>query len=227
MNPEELKVMCLKTVIPTLKCVKEGCLESPMCFLKFGDEYQVCCQRHFEISTFYHDGLSRYNTGKGNETRFTVYSGLKTAYLYTYPSHKPINRYVNIQRVIPSHRLSDNGESQHDPREDVDAVLIKLKKGFYLLVANYLCVFESEDEIRELYSCISESGSSLCCGAVGNEKVYIFPHEEPGSHYVVEKRFYPREMDWENIFSFQSTDILLNQRPLHSTLLITSRFLGI
>lgn len=209
MEPDELKLICLKTVIPTCQCIKTDCNEPPVAFLMLNDEFQACCRKHYEISTFYHDGFDCYHTAENSETRYTVYIGLETLYLYTHPGLHPVNRYNNVHKVI----LGRSAERE----DNVDCILVELRKGFYLLIADYLCVFETEDEILTLRSYYIGPGR-ICCFAIGKENVFNFPYYDPGSHYVTEKRSYPRETDWEKPVMFQSFDVLLNRRPLNSTL---------
>lgn len=211
LTPESLKMLALKTVVMDSNCIKTGCKEPPICFLMFENEYGFCCRKHFEISTFYHDGLDCFHTAPGCETRFTVYVGVETVYIYTYLDHSPIKQYTSFVSVIPSIRVGGGCKG--------DVVVIELKPGFYLLIADYLCVFKSlsEEKIERVYSYIDPKGVLNCC-AIGNEMVYAFPHSDVTSHRFFEKRLYSNRIGTKHMFTDVDLDILLEEKPLNSTL---------
>jgi len=212
-SPESLKMLALKTVITRADCIKTGCTDTPVCFLMFENEYGFCCRKHFEIPTFYHDGLDCFHTAPGCETRFTVYVGVETIYVYTYPDRQPISQYSGFAEVILSTRVGD------EKKYKGDVVVIELKPGFYLLIADYLCVFESvsNEKIDRVYSYIDSKGVLHCC-AVGSKMGYMFPNSDVYSHRVVEKRLYSNRIGTEFMFTDVDLDILLEEQPLDSNL---------
>jgi len=137
--------------------------------------------------------------------------GSETVYIYTYLDRNPIKQYTGFVSVTPSIRVGGSHKG--------DVVVIELKTGFYLLIADYLCVFKSlsEEKIERVYSYIDPKGVLNCC-AIGSEMVYAFPRSDVASHRVFEKRLYSNRIGTKHMFTDVDLDILLEEQPLDSNL---------
>lgn len=210
MEPENLKLLCLKTVITDCQCFKENCNELPISVTILENKIKVLCKKHYEHLIFNHEELDCYYTSESNTPQYAIYLGNNTVYIYNYPKLNPIIKYKNIKNVIFGKRFRK--------LDDIDCVLIEIKKGLYLLIADYICIFKTKDEIKSLFSYKTEIDHLTCC-AIGKEYVFYFPYYRPESHYMINKKFYPDDMNWEEKIIFQSIDTLSNQISFNSTLL--------
>lgn len=170
MDPPQLKLCALEQVLKGLKCTKVGCAGVPMAFQVHGEEKAVWCQKHYEISTFYHDGLTQYNTlSGGHNQEHKIYVGENVIYIHNFDLNGRTIQYVDIKPFVGS---------SYGEMEGNTVLFKKNKVNEYVWISNSMMTrtdFDEngiEDEIVEYYSFVDKHNISHPV-AVGTKNIYF------------------------------------------------------
>ncbi len=188
MEPQSLQMHCLKHVLMSQKCAKAGCTRVPMSFQILKGEEVLWCQKHYEISQFYHDALHMYCTHHNGQRPYRVHIGDSTVYIHDndidglYIHHQgPLYCYENIVRVF----IGDNYGKQKG-----NTILLEVKPQHYVYIAGSLYAFETKDVIKSYYSHL---GSNDIPGPVAVGERYVYYMKE---RRVFDKALFSLETDW-------------------------------
>jgi len=158
-----LKLLCFESVFLGLECEISECDHIPVAFLALKGERMLLCQKHFEQSNYYHDGLDLYYTHDNGGSPFKVYVGEATAYVYRSVDFSPVKRYKEIERIFLGTNLG---------KHVGNTILLKIGPKRYAYIGEWVVEFEIADEIIEFYSYIGANDVPYPV-AVGTEYVYF------------------------------------------------------